>query len=646
VIAAPSAPIAALSVGVTGHRETNPTFAANRADVAAAMEAVMDALSAAGGSAPVRLHTLLVDGVDQLAAASALARGWALVAPLPFGARLNAAINARPGKVADARAILAGRAAADAEVRDRAEAIHALGARAHLFELADRDGPVTEAFLAALAAPRDRLKTQFLDALVSARVELAARVMIEQSDLLIAIWDGATRDLTGGVGHTIDLALNHGCPVVWIDARAPAAWRLLQAPEELAALGAAPPAEARDAALASVVRRATAIEDEGEARRDLAAEAWKARSHPLSHAYRRIEALLGGDGRPFRSLSQTYETPDQVAGGSGAELIAALGGLPGGDPALAGAVEAKVLRRFAWADGVSSRLSDVYRGGMTASFVFSAAAALSGVIYLPFVSADRKGAFTLAEFLLLAAILAITALGQRRDWHTRWFQTRRVAEYLRHSAILLALGVARAPGRWPRGADAVWPEAYARQGLREVGLPAVAVTPAYLRATLEGLLLPHVRRQRAYHAAKVARLTHVHERLDQLSAAAFILAVLVVAAFLAVDIAEASGVVPHGMVKDASKWFTLLGVALPTLGASIAGVRYFGDFERFAAISEVTAEKLQAIEARIAILLAAPDDRLGYDGVSELAHEADEVVVTEIERWQSVFGGKHITVPV
>ena len=90
----------------------------------------------------------------------------------------------------------------------------------------------------------------------------------------------------------------------------------------------------------------------------------------------------------------------------------------------------------------------------------------------------------------------------------------------------------------------------------------------------------------------------------------------------------------------------LLGVAFPTFGAAIAGIRYFGDFERFAAISEVTAAKLEGFPSRIVLLLEAADDRIDYSRVSELAHATDDVVVSEIENWQAVFGGKHISVPV
>jgi len=106
------------------------------------------------------------------------------------------------------------------------------------------------------------------------------------------------------------------------------------------------------------------------------------------------------------------------------------------------------------------------------------------------------------------------------------------------------------------------------------------------------------------------------------------------------------GWLPHELPHKLSKLFTFLGVICPTIGASIAGMRYFGDFERFAAISEVTAEKLDNIHRRTQLLLTAPDGALDYARASELAQLVDDIVVAEIENWQSVFGGKVITVPV
>ncbi|MBL8881309.1 MAG: hypothetical protein JNG88_19580, partial [Phycisphaerales bacterium] len=102
----------------------------------------------------------------------------------------------------------------------------------------------------------------------------------------------------------------------------------------------------------------------------------------------------------------------------------------------------------------------------------------------------------------------------------------------------------------------------------------------------------------------------------------------------------------HKAIYPMTKIFTFLGVLLPTFGAAVAGIRYFGDFERFAAISEVTAEKLNAVHARIATLIAAGDSGADYGLVSDLAHAADDIVVSEIENWQAVFGGKYVTAQV
>ncbi len=84
--AAPTPPHVRLCLGITGHREDNPAFAAHRAGIEAALTQVLDLIAAAiaaetlpsgsGALAPTRLHTLLADGADQLAADEALSCGW------------------------------------------------------------------------------------------------------------------------------------------------------------------------------------------------------------------------------------------------------------------------------------------------------------------------------------------------------------------------------------------------------------------------------------------------------------------------------------------------------------------------------------------------------------------------------------------
>ncbi len=643
-----------LCLAVTGHREVNPAFAANREAIVAALGRVFaaaDAVTAAhqGGAATSRLFTLLAHGADLMAVDHALARGWEVTAPLPFGLDLNVAINADPATADEARALRLGEAVADPALAARAAHIHAVAAQASLFELAEADAEVAAVFEAMLAAPGDAAAAQAYINLASARAAAAGRAMIEQADVVVGIWDGVAPGGIGGTRHTVCEALDMGTPVIWVDAAHPVGVALLRLPEDLFALDKAPRLDP-PGALEAMFREALAPPEADQNERAIRfhTEQWHVRSKRRFHAYRRIEALFGGTTwrERFAGLRQRYAHPQEIAATIAAPMLAADDALPGADIAFTRRMATEVLERFGWADGLSTYLSDAYRGGMTMNFVLSALAIVAGVAFLPLTGiVDSKWPFALTEFLLLAAIVAVTAVGARRRWHGRWFETRRVAEYFRHAPIMLLLGVARPTGRWPRGADTGWPEFYAREVLRDLGLPAVKVDRAYLRAVLETLLLRHAASQRAYHEAKAQRLTRVHHGLDAVSEALFKLAVLSVASFLALLGGGALGLWPAHWAHDLSKLFTFAGVSLPAIGGALAGIRYFGDFERFAAISEITAEKLGEIEARIATLLAAPPQALHYAQVAALAHGIDDIVVSEIENWQAVFGSKQIAVP-
>lgn len=656
----PPHPKVRFSLGVTGHRAAHAGFAEAEAKIEATLKRALDLIEASiTQSRPAlgiealgvtRLHTLLADGTDRMAAEMALARGYELVAPLPFGRRLNRAINALPATADDARLLLAGDDARDPVAQSHAANIRALTDQAHVFSLADQDEEITRLFLAKMDAPDNFATAQQFAAECSRRVALAGRILIEQSDIVVAVWDGVTTGHVGGTGHTIEASLDLGTPVLWIDPARPDDWRLLETPEALAAREQASTADDVAARIASLVQQVLAPESSGDhpGIAALDGEQWRAKSRRHYHAYRRIEVMFGGktERSRLRGLTQTYETPEQIVDGSASEPLAAARILLGSDAAFYDRVANGTLKRFAWADGISAYLSDTYRGGMTVSFILSSLAIVGGIAYIPVVPAEQKWLFALFELVLLAAILVITLRGQRKRLHARWFETRRMAEYLRHAPILLAIGATRSAGRWPRGTSTNWPEWYVRHILRDVGLPKMVMSADYLRGALMNLLDRHVTSQRDYHFAKAKRLATVHHKLDHLSERLFQLAVLSVVLYLALRLGTVFSLVSHKWLDGASKYFTVLGVLFPTFGAGVAGIRYFGDFERFAAISEVTAEKLSAIHTRIEMLARAPAQRLDFGLVANLARETDDVVFSEIENWQAVFGGKQITVPV
>ncbi|MEQ5787524.1 hypothetical protein J3454_06420 [Erythrobacter sp. NFXS35] len=643
-----------LALGITGHRATNPAFSAHAEAIDAALESLFTQIERiAASSLPdaqntLRMHSLLVDGTDQIAAELALARGWELVVPLPFGADLNLAINAHPATPADAAALCRGDPAADQAVEARAAAIRAITARAHLFELADRDSEVEALWLASLSDPDDRVAARAFEALVSDNVALAGRVMIERTDLVVAVWDGRIANLPGGTGHTVAAALMLGTPVLLIDPTAPQDWSILTRPEDLGKQRPAATAAGPDLARLEAIIRA-AVMAEGWSPALLDGEAWRARSSRAFGLYRRIERVFGGGPGAWGALRVDYEAPAAIAAGSAAGLAAAASALPGADEGVAAHLRDDVLPMFAWADGIASRLADAYRSGMCVNFVLAALAVIIGIAYLPAGLTEIKWIFATVELVLLTGILVLTAAGSRLGWHRRWFELRRVAEYLRHAPGLLLLGVSRPTGRWPRkgggATGAEWPEHFVRHTLRAVGLPRARLTRDYLRAGLKDVVLPHVVAQRAYHEAKSHRLERVHHRLDRAAGTCFRLAVVSVLAYLLLKLGGTADVIPKSWASETSLVFTFLGVAFPTLGANLAGIRYFGDFERFGAISQVAAEKLGEIETRIGLLLTGAETSITYAAAADLMHALDEAVVGEIESWQSVFGAKHLALP-
>lgn len=633
----PEQPNCHFSLAVTGHRHTNTVLEANLAAVETALTHVFDAIDArlsTCGKAleAVRLHNLLAEGVDQIAARNALARNWQIIAPLPFGKNLNAAINAMPETAADARALISGAMPQSAEVQERAAALAHLADNSQLFEMAEQDSLIADLYLAALEEPANFERLRTFEAQCSDRAAMAGQIMIERADLLIAVWDGNVSNLSGGTGHTVMAALDCACPVLLMDPAGAEQWVILTRPEDVWNRPNHDPADL-DALIDSAI---TVASDDGPA--PIQSEVWHGSKSRFWSFYRGLESTLGGPPSKLKN-------PADSASGPPLNFAESVRNLPNVDRDQLSTIEQTLIPQLEWSDGISSWLSDAYRSGMCLNFILAALAVIIGAAYLPLGLSSHKWIFASIELVLLLSIVAITLFGKKYDWHTRWFETRRVAEYLRHGPIMLLLGVIRPAGQWPRSDRTVWPENYARHSLRSAGLPNVAIDQAFLREAAQSLLLRHVRDQKAYHRAKAARLKKVDHRLDKIAETLFGLAIISVSTYLVLKMGATFGVLPYAWSSASSMTLTFLGIALPTLGASIAGIRFFCDFDRFATISKITSGKLSDIDDRIALLLAGPDNVLTYRALRDLAHAVDAIVVEELEGWQAVFSGKHISLP-
>ncbi|TRD11933.1 hypothetical protein FGU71_08745 [Erythrobacter insulae] len=653
---------------MTGHRSSHPSFPNDPSALEAAISALLDQIQRSAIRAPIaglddtarefRIITLLADGADHMAAHEAIKREWPVVAPLPFGQDLNTAINAQPKTGSDARAILRGTDPEDDATRARVAAIRDLADKAQVLELADQDEIITPAFLAACETPEDPAIVSEFVHLGSRRAELAGRILIEQSDILIAVWDGAGTVNPGGTGHTARLALEAGIPVMWLNPADLSRTLIVKTPEALADRCDAMTATSDDmAGIDELVLACMSLPPPTEpgAMAGIAALQdckWRDQSSLITHPYRRIEAIFGEKriGQKLASVKMKNERPDQITTGSAEAMLDAIGSIgrdAGGanQKAVADKIAIEVMPRFAWANGIAAWLSNSYRSGMVINFTMGALAIVAGVLYLPLVDTSQKWIFAGIEFAFLIGILLNTMIGQRSRFHGRWLETRRVAEYLRHSPVLFALGIARPSSAWPKVLRSVWPEWYAKMLARKMGLPEVRIDKHYLREAA-GVLNDHfVIPQRDYHLAKSERLHRAHHSIERFAEAMFALAVLGVAIYLAAFGASQFGLIDQALVDKGAKWFTVLAVALPTISGAFAAIGYFGDFDRFADVSQLTGERLQELAARIEQYQHLPEERMSYSQLADLVRAADETTFAEIQAWQAVFSGKRTTVP-
>lgn len=566
-----------IRVGVTGHRRLDPAHRPGvRAGVRLALSVVREAAhrpDPGPGLDPAHpprqvLVSPLAEGADQLAAEEALALGYELQAAFPFAAETYAEDFA-PGSAART-------------------AFHALCARAtSVFEL---DGARDSALATTQA------------------YAAVGRLVLAQSDVLLAIWDGEPARGDGGTAQMVREALQARIPVIVVrpgegTADAP---RLMVCQDSSTACAADPQA------LREQVRSllfATPPED------------------GLAH----FEAYLA-ESAPAPAL------PDDAP-------------LAEADPSHPRAVtrlREGFRRHYARADGLAMRYARRYRRGFRANYLLGALAVLLALLAHAVEDAGPGGATLLAggpplttvaralvglEALCLLAILGIFAWGHRGQWLRRAVEYRTLAEHFRQMRHLLPLGLAvpfsRPPAHLREHADLrlTWMNMHFRAVLRDLGLPHARATPAYLASVRAMLSRDWIAPQRAFHAARVHQLTHKLHRGEVLALGFFLVAL--VAAVL------------HLLHLEAIPPSLLLGLAAgaPAWGAALHGIQSQGEYRRLTQRYASMQRRLEELTARLADAPAA------LAPLQDLAHTAAAEMIEEVNDWQVLYRAHVIPTP-
>ncbi len=595
-------PTLCLTIGVTGHRleklgdadltALNTAVSATLRQLQVAIEAVAAQSKAVfAKTAPqARLVTALADGADTIAAKAALAAGWRVDACLPFA-------------------------------RWMYEEDFALG------EARDQFTALLRAMSATFALPGTRAEE-------TAAYEAVGRTILDQSDIIIALWDGDAARGRGGTSQVVAEAVARHIPVIHIDPHRPAVPMLLwsgltDAEIEQPVIDTVPRARA-DGAIRLAVSALCLPPDNPIDRRMLhrlfhsrTRKRTPALPYPVLLAVAGVRRLTRADVRP--ECAETSATPF-------AQQLAAVADTGKYGHALIN----KLVARFGVADSSAAYFAQIFRSGFVANFSLAAIAvvlALTGPMLPTF-----KFWLVVLELLCVVLILINTHAGRRFGWHERWMDDRHLAEQLRSLAMTSLLGDLGLRASSDRDAAAIpgWVRWLSRATARELGLPHAVADRAYLtrvRDTALGLITDQIE----YHRSNAARMHKLEARLHRAGEVLFGATILACLAWIIAKLAGA----PMGAVGSigANEIVTALTASLPAMGAALYGIRMQGDFAGIAERAQVTVTRLDKL------LRVMADDPVDYSRLSARLGRLADIMLTDVAHWRTTYQARPLTLP-
>jgi hypothetical protein len=612
-------------VGIVGHRPDRlPDDPKRLAQLRATLRAILSEVQAAlahqmamgdehfyAGDAPqLRAVSPLAEGSDRIFAEEALGLGYSLCTPMPFWQE-EFEKDFKPGQEPDSlqhfREILA-RAATGIELS--------------LFEL---DGARTDAGEAYAAA---------------------GRVVLNQSDLLVAVWDGGAAAGRGGTVDTLQEAMRFHVPVVWVDALAPENWQIVTDLEALVRAATGGRAQPRDEGeslqqgirqiVATDIRMPSGVPGTASEGFDYFrqsrpwfnfASAWKIFRDLFGSGRLRIPALKTRDfveaaHKEWPTRSDAHHTS-----------------------ALSDWVNSRLRPHYAWADGLADLYADAHRSAFILSYLLSASAVLIALLPMTIVSGGPalEAACTIGEFAILVVILGLLRLGRAHRWHEHWMEYRLLAEMIRQLRFQIPLGGGRPLIRVPAhlavyGDPAqTWMYWHVRAIARDIGIPNARVTQAYVQdclSFLRTLVGSPKEGQWGFHTLSAIRAGNTARNLRWLSVGLF------AATLLDVGIRIVPYLVPamHGLISESlARWLVMGSAALPAFGAAFEGIAFQGEFARVAKRSAAMASGFEKYARLIQNLSARKDPPPQLADVVPVSDTIAHAMVDEVVDWRTVF---------
>jgi hypothetical protein len=556
-IAAP-APSLGFSVGIVGHRTDRiENWDAVRAridevlgKIQAALDTVADDPLFMAGRHKLRLVSALAEGTDRIAAQAALDLGQVLEVVLPFEPEEYEKDFAEDA-VEDFRELLA-----------QASAVITL------------DGRNTGRPMA---------------------YEASGYTMLDNCDLLIAVWDGQPGRGRGGTREMLDQAARRSMPVV------------LMPPDG-----------------SSVTVRGT-----------IRAEAMRfddVPDFPLARLADLIASIVGtsadaSEDADWRSLADL--PPNPIIHGA-YPLLLKLAGVRPWFRRKGGAwhpkpPEGALEEAFAWWDHAAIQAAQAFRSAVIVNFALASLAVVLAASSL--LAGSAKWLFVVAELLTIILLLTNAWQAGRMRWQERWLESRQVAELLRVGILLRHVGIGRGISDPGGGGSNGW---YA--GAIARSCPIEAINLAEPRQA-SAAVVEEVRGQADWNESTAHRMHLASHRIERFGEVLFVAVVAAALGWLVIYFLS------HETGDGLKYALTTITAGLPAIATASYGIRIILDFEGVANRAHKIAHGLGALLDQWE---KGPHTTVT---LQDFARQAADIMIGDVAAWRLLAEGRRLTIP-
>lgn len=464
-----------------------------------------------------------------------------------------------------------------------------------------------------------------------AAYEAAGRLVLAQSDILIAVWDGEAARGRGGTTQVIAEAVALHQPVIHIDANGEKPPELLwsglhEAVPDRPSLDGVERADARTA-LPHLIE-ALCAPPVGEDAADLDNYINPTREKPVrSLGWPLLLATTGAKKwskvatrAPSANESASWLKPHTEPFADQGKFGERLNGW--------------LLCRFGRADAQANDFALRFRSSFVTNFAMAGLAVFLALLGL--LIPDAKKLLIAMELLVILLIIANTHGANRQNLHQCWLERRHLAERLRLLAMVSPLGRLSLRDVEDGTTHPGWVSWYARASARELGLVRGEFDQAYL-AKVRDAMLALIDEQVGYHNGNAHNMHHANHRLHQMGDLFFVGTIIACVTYLGVSFVFGKpgyllGISVTGLV-------TFVTALFPALAAALYGIRMQGDFaatgERSAAIARQMKQLRHALKS----------DPLSYDRLAERSRRLGEIMLAEVQQWHLHYETRPMSLP-